>query len=216
VDKTFGRADSSLANVNEHLEKARSRLRQTQTELAAIQKREADLAAKPPAERNSRRLLSKKSVESVNPKLSETRELLVQATEAALVVNGVLEALAELPFVERLSNDTDRLKNTSSQPSEGIERSNKLANLLAKAGPSGDSEIGGESTRIRDTLDRVVSSLDGADDRIEKTRGKVEESHSRIKYWIRVAGMIVTAVLVWIGLGQLSLLIHGGKLVRRP
>lgn len=215
VDRTFGRADELFVKANEHLGQAGGRLRQTQTELAAIKKREADLAAQPPEEKTARRALSRKSLESVNPKLGEAREVLVQATETALVVNGILDALGELPFVERLNIDADRLKSTSSQLSEVIDRSNKVAALLAKTAPPNDADVSNESSRIVDSLDRIVTSVDGAGDRIDKARGKVQEAHARIKYWLKMTALIVTGVLLWIGFGQLSLMIHGGKMVRK-
>jgi hypothetical protein len=214
VDRTFGRAESALADARDHLGKAGDRLRRTETELQAIQKREADLASRPPAERTARRALTRKSLGALEPQLGEARELLVQATEVGLVVNGLLDALAELPLVERLNVDADRLKTTSTQLSEAIDRSAKLSTVLARAAPDDSTDIAGESTRTAEILGRILASVDGATDRVDGVRGKVEASHGRISHWVTTGALIVTLALVWIGFGQLSLLLHGSRLIR--
>jgi hypothetical protein len=215
VDRTFGRAETSLADTRDDLANAGDRLRRTHTELLAIQKREADLASHPPAERTARRALSKKALDVQNPRLGEARQLLVRATEVGMVVNGLLDALAELQLVERLNIDAERLKSTSAQLSEATERSEKLADLLAKAAPDGDTSVAGESSRVAEALNRTILAVDGAHESVAAVRGKVEEGHSRINHWTTICAVVVTIVLFWIGLGQLSLLIHGGRLARR-
>src|SRR5256885_9384425 len=82
VDRVFGRADGALADVGDSLGRARDMLRRTQAELDAVQQREADLAAQPPAESSARRAISRKAVEAIGPQGVEARDFLVRATEA--------------------------------------------------------------------------------------------------------------------------------------
>src|SRR5688572_18083582 len=91
VDRVFGRAEDALADVRGNLRKAGDRLRDSRAELVAVRKRESDLAAQPPAERRTRREVSRKAVEAVGPRAGEAREMLVNATEAALVADGLLD-----------------------------------------------------------------------------------------------------------------------------
>ncbi len=86
--------------------KLSDRLRLTRQELEAVQQREVELAAKPPAERSLHRAMSRKVAEGATPQLSEARHKVVKATEAALILNGFLEALAELPIGQSVGIET--------------------------------------------------------------------------------------------------------------
>lgn len=216
VDRVFGGADRALADVQGNLRAAAGRLRETEAELEAARKREADLAAQPPAERGPRRERSRKAVEALGPEVREARATLVKATEAALVANGLLEALAELPGVERVNVDTDQLEEASDRLSDLTGRANRLAELLARAGPADDDQVGGESSRAIELVRRTTGPADAGSDRLEVARQKVAAAHARLMRWIDGVALALAVVLVWIGAGQLSLMVHGWKLVRGP
>jgi hypothetical protein len=215
VDRVFDGADRGLADVQENLRHATDRLRETETELEAVRKRETDLATRPPAERPGRREASRKVVEGLGPGVAEARATLVKATEAALVANGWLDALAELPVVERVNVDTDRLKEASAQLAELTERSTRLAELLARGAPPGDDQVEGETSRAVEAVRRPIALAQAGADRLEGGRQSLEAGHARVLRWINGLAAALTGVLVWIAAGQLSLLIHGWKLTRR-
>jgi hypothetical protein len=216
VDRVFGRADAALADIGGNLGRAGDRLRRAGAELEAFRQREAGPAAQPPAERGARRALSRKAVEAVGPQAAEARELLGKATEAALVANGLLDALAELPVVERVSVDTDRLKETAAQLADVSERTARLASRLGPAAPAGDdADIGAESSgaaaALRQAIDLVAAGADG----VGRGRETVAAGRDRVMRWVNGLAAAITAVLVWVGAGQLSLLAHGRGLIRR-
>lgn len=213
VDRAFNRADDSLAEVSENLRQADVRLRQTQSELVALHEREANRPSKPAGERDARRALSRKSLEAIPSQLGSARTMLIKASEIGLVANGLMDALAELSFVERSSIDTERLKSTSDQLSQLNERTAKLANLLSK--PDADTEIDNESSGAGEVLDRIIMIVEEGSKRTDAVRGKIADGHTRIRYWLNAAALTITIVLFWIGLGQLSLLIHGRNLIVR-
>jgi hypothetical protein len=204
VDRLFGRAEGALAETGGNLGQVGDRLRGTQAELGAVRRREAEVSSRPPAERGARRALSRKAVEAIGP----------QATEAALVAKGLLDALAELPVADRVNVDTDGLKEASAQLSDVSERAAKLASLL---GPDtgADRDIGTESSRAAEALRRAIALADAGADRWERGRETVAAGHARTRRWTMGAAVAVTAMLVWIAAGQLSLLIHGRTLARR-
>src|SRR4051812_12837430 len=90
VDRVFGRAEDALADIRGNLGRATDRLRESQAELEAVQSREAVQASRPPAERDARRAVSRKALDALGPQVVEVRKVLVKATEAALVANGLL------------------------------------------------------------------------------------------------------------------------------
>jgi hypothetical protein len=214
VDRVFGRADQALADVRDNLGQAVARLKETETELEAVRKREADLAAQPPAQRGARRELSRRAVESVGPGVGEARNLLVRATEAGLVANGLLDALAELPG-DGVRVDTDRLKETATQIADLTEKTSKLSELLARAAPAGGDEVQPESTRAVEAVRRPIALAEAGAERLGRGRQSVAESHAKLRRWITGIAAALTVALVWIAAGQFSLLVHGWKLLRR-
>jgi hypothetical protein len=213
VDRVFERADRSIGGVQENLRDATARLREAETELEGVRKREAELAAQPP-QRPARREASRKAVESLGPGVSEARATLVKATEAALVANGLLDALAELPVVERVNVETDRLKEASAQLDELMERSTRLAELLARAAPANDAQVAGETSRAVEAVRRPIALAQDGSDRLEGGRQTLAAGRARILRWVNGIALALTIVLVWIAAGQLSLLVHGWKLAR--
>ena len=214
VDRVFGRAEQALADVQENLGQAADRLRQTETELEAVRQREADLAAQPPAQRGARRELSRRAVESVGPGVGEARTLLVRATEAGLVANGLLDALAELPG-DRVHVETDRLKETATQIADLTEKTNKLSELLARATPAAGDDVQPESARAVEAVRRPIALAEDGADRLERGRQSVAAGHAKLRRWVGGTAAALTVVLLWIAAGQFSLLVHGWKLLRR-
>lgn len=214
VDRVFAGADQALGDVEANLGQATTRLREAETELEAVRKREADLAAQPPADRGARRAASRKSAEALGSQVGEARAILVKATEAALVANGLLEALAELPAVERVNVDVDRVKETSTQLSDLTDRTTRLADMLARAAPPADDSVAGESSRTAEAIRRPIALAEAGSDRLADGRRSLADARARLMWWVDriVAGL--AAVLIWIGAGQLSLAVHGWKMVR--
>jgi hypothetical protein len=215
VDRLFGGADRAVEDVRGNLRRAKEQLRGTEAELETVRKREADLAARPPTERGLRRDQSRKAVEGIRPQVAEARDLLIRATEAALVANGLLDALAELSAVERLRIDTDRLKETSTQLSELTDRSTHLASLLARAAPPDRDPGPDESSRAVEAVRRPIALAEAGLAGLDDAGQTIADSRERISRWINGITVALTVVLVWIAAGQLSLMIHGCKLVRR-
>lgn len=211
VDRVFVGADQALADVQESLRRATNRLRETESELEGIRQRETQ----PPAQRGVRRAVSRKAVEAVGPGVGEAREMLVKASEAALVANGFLDALGEFPVVERVQIDTDRLKQASAQLGDVTERTTRLAGLLAQADPAGDEQLGGESSRAVEAVRRPIALADAASNHLNSSRERITAGHARAGQWIIGIAVALTVVLLWIAAGQLSLAIHGWKWIRR-
>jgi hypothetical protein len=215
VDGVFGRAETLLVDVGASLDQVGGRMRQTQSELESVRQREVDLDAKPPVERSLRRSLSRKGIAALSPQLGDARGKLNKATEIGLVVNGLLEALAELPLVERAGVDTDKLKETSAQLSALIDQTDKLRLQLGISLPEQPAEtITAESSRAVDLVGQIVAATDDGSDRVNGARLKVADRHAQIIKWITLSAVFLTLLLVWIAAGQFSLLLHGRSLVR--
>jgi hypothetical protein len=215
VNGVFDRADQALVSANDNLRKATDRLRQTESELDAVRKREAELATQSPEQRPAKRAASRKALDSMGPSVAEARSTLVKATEAAMVAEGLLDALSELPGVERVNVDPDRLKEASARLDEVTEKSTRLTDLLARAGPANSDDVSKESSRAVEAVRKPITLAEAGSERLETGRLSIGAAHDRLVRWIDRIAFALVVVLVWITAGQLSLLIHGWKLVRR-
>ncbi|HVK15318.1 MAG TPA: hypothetical protein VM533_00120 [Fimbriiglobus sp.] len=208
-DRVFGRAKGALSGLRDDLSQVRDRLLQTEQDLNAVQQREEELVTRPSADRDKRRALSRKAVEGASPQIGDARRKLVTATEAALVANGLLDALAELPLGERVGVDADRLRGASDQLSELIGQADRLAVLLAGSAPGvTPGGAADQSARIAEALGRVVAALDEGATRTDDARERVGVWHAQVTRWLALTAVAVTVVLVWAGVGQLCLLVH--------
>jgi hypothetical protein len=112
-----------------------------------------------------------------------------------------------LPLGERVGVDADRLRGASDELSDLIGRADKLAALLAGAAPDADG-VADQSSRIAESLNRVVAAVDDGADRVTVARERVGAWHDRVTCWLTVSAVLVTLILAWAGAGQFSLLIH--------
>jgi hypothetical protein len=215
VNGIFDRTDQALAGAHHNLRQATDRLRATESELEAIRNREADLASQSPDQRPAKRAASRKALESVGPGVAEARSTLVKSTEAALVASGLLDALAELPGVERVNVDPDRLKETSARLDELTEKSTRLTELLARAGAANGDDVAGETTRAVEAVRKPIALAEAGSERLESCRQSIGAAHDRLVRWINWITVALALILFWITIGQLSLLIHGLRLIRR-
>jgi hypothetical protein len=216
TDRVFGRAEGALGGLRDDLGQVRDRLRQTEQDLDAVRRREEELAARPPADRNKRRVLSRTAAEGVAPHLGDARRKLVTTTEVALVADGLLDGLAELPLGERVGVDAGRLRGASDQLSDLIGQADRLAGLLAGSAPGVPPDgAADQSARIAESLGRVVAVVDEGVARADDARERVKAWHARVTRWLTRTASVATLILAWAGAGQLSLLMHACRRSRR-
>jgi hypothetical protein len=216
VNGTFGRAESMITDVRDSLDQVARRLRQSKSDLDTIRLREEHLAAQPAEERNAQRTLSLKAMAAIKPDLGEAREKLVKSVEAGLVLNGLLEALAEMPLVERTNIDTDRLKESSERLSELIQKADKFTASLAGApGVQPEAQPADESARLAAFVDGIITRTEEGSSRAHAAGESLADRRTRVVYWIDLIAFGLTGALIWIGAGQLSLLARGRSLYRK-
>ena len=214
VNAAFGRAEGSLDGMRDGLGRATDRLQQTREDLDTIGRREAELAASAPEQRTAGRSLLRRQAEKAVPQLAAGRRQLVKATETALVLNGLLDALAELPGTERVGIEVDGLQDASDKLEELIQRSEKLAAMLAESSPNAAASPAPESSRIRDRLERILGVIAAGGNRVELARTQLQTWHAKIDRGLTAIAVGTTAILAWIGLGQLGLITWGIRLWR--
>lgn len=205
ADGAFGRVEDRLGPAKADIGRAAERLRQAHREVEAVERKEEEPAA-PPAAKRRRAVVPKATAASAAGQLGQARQALVTATEVGLVADGILDVLAELPASERVGLDTDRLRDTSAQLTDLI----RTAERLSAALPAQDDE---SDPGIAEPLGRAVAALDAAEANFGEVHARVQDWHRRTVRALTTGAVVLTALLVWVGLGQVCLTATG---FRRP
>jgi hypothetical protein len=197
VDRAFGRVEDRLAPARAELGRTADKLREIGREVEAVEKREDEPAAK------RKRAIPKAAAASASSQLGQVRQALVTATEVGLVADGVLDLLAELPAAERVGVDTAKLRDASGQLSDLIRTADRVASALPRPADEPDDPA------IADGVRRVAASLDEAAAHMGDAHARVTDWHRRTVRALMIAAVATTALLVWIGLGQVCLAASG-------
>ena len=90
----------------------------------------------------------------------------------------------------------------------------QLATRLASStGPLTPEELE-MSARIAEVLDRVIEAVDDGVNWTDSTLERVKDWHARSHRILLLTAVGITVALVWIGLAQFSLMVHGYSWVR--
>jgi hypothetical protein len=205
--EALGHVESILDVTSESFDQVRASLQKADKEIQDV--REAE---KKPAQSKSRtpqlgRAATRKLASKLTSNLGDTQRSVNIAVDAAVVVNSLLDGLDDVPLVRLSKLDTEQLREVSDRVSTLTGRAQKLQAMLETSSGSGDVEA--ECTRIREILSQVTVALIKLGDRIDAARGRVVDVRSRINGWLLATAVGLTVILVWIGLGQWSLLAHG-------
>ena len=199
VDQTGQRVTASLEQVKRNLITVNASMRHTQAELAEVRRKAATSGNQ--AQTN---ILFRAAVEANKPQLHDARNTLVEATEAGLILRGILDAFADLKLGD--STETDKIQAASVQLSELIVRAEKITSKLNGAGPVKD-----EPTELMERFDKLVKALGDADAVLDEIQYRADRLDGRLHKGSLFAGGAITLISVWIGLGQWSLAIHGRR-----
>jgi hypothetical protein len=207
--RLYAKSEETLTTANKSLVKVRDRLREAREQVDAIRQREADLKNHPPEEQTRRRARSRLEAKAAQPQLDEARGFLVNSTETALVVNGLLDALSDLPGLDRTGLEPERLKEASKNLGEATEKAETLSQTLAtQTGPLSQQDLE-VSAKIAALLDKIIATIDAGVNWTDRTRDRVREWHLRFEHYLFLSALGITFVLIWIGLAQYSLMMHG-------
>ncbi len=147
--------------------------------------------------------------EQVGPHVGDVGGRLVTGAEAAAAVAALLQSASDLPFAPSCRIDPERLGRAADEASALVGALDKLQATVgdaeqADAGP----EVGPAAGEVDSVLQRCQAVVDDWQSSLDAVRGELAEFKARILGWVTFAALGATAVLAWLGLGQLSLFVH--------
>jgi hypothetical protein len=199
VEAALDLADKGLGEVNLSLSRAAERLDSAREE-------QKKLAQQPQPDSALRRVLVRTVQQSIAPEFGAANEKLHTVAEAAVVVNSILEDVANFPFLDRLAGlDIERLTNMNSRLADVGPAAWELSRLLGEP----DSEaVNTQFSRIDGSLNTMQGFISEYGLRVTEVRQRTEDLKSETFSWITPAAILISVVCAWIALSQVGLLSH--------
>jgi hypothetical protein len=199
LDGGLERASAANQNVGRVLERARA-------DVAEVRKKSADLGGGGDKGGLASRTLRTLIREKAGPNIDDLGGRLATLSDAAVVVSSLLQSAEELPIERNLPVDPDELKRRAD---DAHQLSATLRRAEAALG-EGDSDAGKrEVADATSQVDLVLQKCQAVVDRWQSDLDRLRDDLARVKAktlaWLTYGALAVTALLAWVGLGQVCL-----------
>jgi hypothetical protein len=203
--RVFERVDAGLKVVDTSIVEAQKSLARAADNLEAVKEERKQVPHDAPRG-DPKRLAVAGRVRTLAPDLSSAHEALHAVSDAAVVVNSVLEDVGNFPLLSESGLDTDELKDLKKRSNGVGSAAWELSGLLE--GPSKDDEAGDRVSRIEGGLTTMRRALGEYHARAMQARQRTDALRSRVLTWITPAAVIFSLVCLWVALSQISVLSH--------
>jgi uncharacterized phage infection (PIP) family protein YhgE len=205
IDLELGRAEATLKSSEEELERALRMVDATETALEKLTEQSES------AEGLFERIQSTLD-DRLLPELKTTRSRIVEARTTLENLQTILTSISGfIPGVD-LNVPRSTLTNLiASAQSLDTEIAN-METLATQASTFvGDTSylLGGDLSQTRESLQSFLSAIQDYEKKVARWREQTADLLANAPRWIAQASIILTVFLVWFGLSQLSLLMHG-------
>ena len=151
------------------------------------------------------------------PELKTTRTRIETARTTLENLQSILTGISSfVPGVDLNVPDkmlTDLISSTRSMDTE-IGNIETLATQASTFVSDTSYLLGGDLTETRDSLQNFLSSIQDYEKKVARWRGQSQQVLEGAPKWIDQASIALTIFLVWFGLSQFGLLLHGLNLQR--
>jgi len=205
VDIELAQAEATLVSSEKELQRA---LRIVDTAQTALEKLRQQSNSAESLLENIQSTLDDRLL----PELKRTRQRLGSARSALENLQGILANISGfIPGVDLTLPDkilTDLLTSASSLDTE-IASVEGLATQASTFVGDTSYLLGGDLTETRDSLQNFLSAIQDYEKKVQGWREQDRQLLEAAPGWIDQASIILTVFLVWFGLSQFSLLLHG-------
>jgi len=151
------------------------------------------------------------------PELKTTRERITTARAALESLQSVLEGISNfLPGVDMGAPGkivTDLIDSTKSMDAE-IANAEEIARQASTFVGDTSYLLGGDLTETRASLQNFLAAIKEYEQKVTDWRAQVADLIEKLPAWIDRASMGLTFFLLWFGLSQFGLFLHGRMILR--
>jgi len=150
----------------------------------------------------------------LTPQSGNLRATLGRVAEASVALNGLLAGADKLTFAAPAGLDAERVEDVHETLAQVTKKAEELSSLFPE--PDGDRSPDDKAAPpgAEKALDALQELTDECEARVEQVAVREERLRSLADVLLRWGPAVATLLLVWITLGQASLLLHGWTLLR--
>ena len=209
IDDELAQAEVTLESTHAELERALRLVDAAQTALE-------QLAEQSTSAENLLDGIQSSLDDKLLPELKKTRERLGTARNALEGLRNLLQSISSLPFIGIEIPDQILTDLISSADTLDIEIAN--AEDVAKRASTFVSDtsylLGGDLTETRDSLQTFLAAVEEYQGKVAGWRTQLVDLIDAFPIWIDRASISLTLFLLWFGLSQFGLLLHGRLILR--
>lgn len=143
------------------------------------------------------------------PQVRDARGRLQAAAEVAVALQSLLGGIDQLPLVSVSRPEADRIREANDDLTQVAGSAEALRGLLTGgAGGPAPAAVGSRVDNIQRLLKEVRSRIEEYERKVTDARQEVGVVRARALAWIGPGTLIVSLVLFWIALSQVSVLAH--------
>ncbi|OAI41743.1 hypothetical protein AYO40_02245 [Planctomycetaceae bacterium SCGC AG-212-D15] len=196
VETKLDFAESGLDHVQESLARAAERLQDVNEERRK--------AARQGQAGGVGRFLARTVQQRLAPELGNAQETLHTVAEAAVVVNSVLDDVGSFPMLATSGLDLTRLNEMNSRLADLGPAAWELSRLLGETSADSDAQ----ASRIESTLQTLPRLIADYQAQVAQVRQRVDAVKAKILFWMTPGAILISFVLFWIAVSQVSVLFH--------
>lgn len=209
IDDELAQAEITLESTHAELERA---LRLVDAAQTALEK----LAEQSSSAESLLEGIQSSLDDKLLPELKTTRERLGTARSALENLRNLIQGFNALPFIGIEIPDqiiTDLINSTDTLDSE-IANAEEIAKRASTFVSDTSYLLGGDLTETRDSLTNFLAAVEEYQVRVAGWRAQVAGLMDASPVWIDQASISLTVFLLWFGLSQFGLLLHGRTILR--
>lgn len=212
------RADKALEVAGVALREADTSLDRALASVQSVKEGHARLTGNTAQDRPALSLIALSLQDGLLPQVHDARQRLLVAAEAAVAIQSVLGGIGDFPLLSISPLDQERLQQVSTDLGRvGASAQELRAMLTSAAGGDGvaPAAVGSRAGDIQQVLQEVRVLAAEYARKVAQVRTEVGTLRSRVLAWIGPATVVVSALLFWIALSQVSVLAHAWSWLRK-
>jgi len=215
VETISARLDAGLERVSSANQNVRGALERARADMAAVNKESADLGGGEKgrlASRTLRSVIQRQAARNID----DLGGRLATLSDAAVAVSSLLESFEELPIGSKVQADPDMLNGRAEEARRLSASLRKLEAALGDEGKETSSrEVAATTSEVAHFLENCQATLDGWQSDLDTAREDLTRINAQIVRWQPWVAIALTILLAWVAAGQISLLAHSLKWVKR-
>lgn len=208
----LGQVDREFALAQSALESSRLELERTLRIVDATEKVLEKLAEQSASAENILGGIQSALDDRLLPELKTTRERINSARVALENLQSVIEGIAGfLPSLDLGAPEkivTDLIDSADSMDAE-IANAEEIARQASTFVSDTSYLLGGDLTQTRESLQNFLAAIKEYEQKITDWRGQIADLIKNLPTWIDRASISLTIFLLWFGLSQFGLYLHG-------